>query len=82
MAALLTVLRVFIPALLKSAEDGTLLDIVETGIKLIGLVEPLLSDPRSLAAVNDLAGTLAGIASAQPEDPVFSRQGAAKFGGR
>lgn len=82
---LLALLRVLGPVLLKGAESGTLLEIAEAVSRLAALLRPLLADPDAQKHLEQLSGAVAqtvAIASAQPEDPVFARQGQHRFGGR
>lgn len=85
MAALLLLVRVLVPILLRGAADGTLMPIVETALKLIGLLRPLLTDPKTVAAAESLADSLAILRPrpAEPDDPAMARVAPAhKFGGR
>lgn len=82
---LLALLRIVGPVLFKSAETGTLLEIAETMEHLVALLRPLLADPKAQDTLEQLAAAVSRpvtIAPAQPEDPVFARQGQHHFGGR
>jgi hypothetical protein len=85
MGALLSVLQLVGPVVLRGAESGTLVEIAETAAKLVALLRPLLADPQTKAALDEAAVTVAATTSirpAQPEDPVFARQGSTHLGGR
>ena len=85
MASILALIQVVGPLLLRGAEAGTLVQIAETAAELFALLRPLFTDPAAQARLDDLAATVAataGVRPAQPEDPVFARQGATHFGGR
>ncbi len=69
MADLTSVLPSILSLLFKSAEKGTLVEIVETAAKLVRLLEPLLDQ-------------LPVPGPAQPEDPARAWQGQAHAGGR
>jgi hypothetical protein len=85
MALVLALIQSLGPLLLRGAEAGTLIEIAETGARLFALIQPLLTDPKTQEAVEQLGAavqSVTGIRPAQPEDPVFAQQGRAKFGGR
>lgn len=85
MGSLVSILRLLGPAIVRGAEAGTLAEIAETAAHLIALVRPLLADPQATATIDDIAATVAEATNfrpAQPEDPVFARQGALRPGGR
>ena len=85
MGGLLAILRIGIPIILRSAESGTLLEIAKTAARLIELLRPLLADAAARQSLDSVAAIVEAATvprPAQPEDPVFARQGRAKFGGR
>lgn len=85
MGAFLAIVQIVGPALLQSAESGTLIEIAETAARLFALLRPLVSNPEARQSLDDLAATVAGATGfrpAQPEDPVFARQGAPRPSGR
>ena len=85
MGALISIIQLLGPAILRGAEAGTLVEIAETAAHLIALIRPLLVDPQTTATIDDIAAAVAeatNLRPAQPEDPVFARQGALRPGGR
>ena len=85
MGALLSLLQLVGPVVLRGAESGTLIEIADTAAQLFALLRPLLADPQAKASLDELAGAVASTTAlrpAQPEDPVFAHQGATRFGGR
>ena len=84
MGALLTCFNCLGPVLLRGAEAGTLIEIAETGARLFALIRPLLTDPKTKAALDEAcrrrsAATASGLPS--PRIP-SSHAEADPFGGR
>lgn len=85
MQVLLALVRIVGPMLLKGAETGTLVEIADTVSRLVALLRPLVADPQAQDRLEQMAAAVSGtvtLAPAQPEDPVFARQGQHHFGGR
>lgn len=82
---LLTLLRIVTPMLLRGAESGTLAEIAATAARLFELLRPLVTEPAAQQSLETAASAFeaaTALRPAQPEDPVFSRQGRSTFGGR
>ena len=85
MTLILSLIQILGPVLVRGAEAGTLVEIVETTARLIDLIRPLLVDAAGQETLDQIGAAVRSSVlprAAQPEDPVFARQGQQKFGGR
>jgi hypothetical protein len=84
MGAAISIIRLLGPAILRGAEAGTLAEIAETAARLFTLLRPLLDEPETKAALDNLTEAAAGMMAlrqAPPDDSRLALEGASRRGG-